>query len=427
VNISRRRNFSRASARRLGAARGTVRDPAARRSGTPAPPSLMPTATAATREPLFTGAYLRICGFSLLTFLAAFQLFPTIPLRLLELGASQAAAGAFLTAYTWASALSAPLTGALGDRFGHRRVLIVAAGSFSAFSLLYGVVTSFPLLLAIGCLHGCFWSAMLSASGALVIDTIPESRRTEGFAWFGMAPTAAVAVAPAIGLFVYRWGWLTLMVEVAALSLLVLLLAVQVREGRKPGPQPALRLREAIRWRVVAVASTIFAVALGYGGSTSYAALLAMERGIEPHSLFFTAFALTVLFSRAFISPLADRRGPLALLYPALTLVPVAFLVLAGAETRGGVIAAGVLFGLGFGTAYPAFIAWVLARTDPRHRGATFGSVLFALDTAIGSGSLLVGAIGARTGLDTGLRVAAAAAALALPLFLLTRRLLPEP
>jgi MFS family permease len=384
------------------------------------------TTGTAPREPLFTAAFLRLAAFSFLTFFAAFQLFPTIPLRLLDLGASRAGAGAFLTAYTWASALSAPFTGALADRFGHRRLILFAAVSFTLFSALYGIVRPIPLLLVIGCAHGVFWSALLSASGALVIDAVPASRRTEGFGYFGMAPTLAIAVAPAVGLAVYRFGWAALMAELVVLSLLVLLLATRVREGTR-GDEIAtpVRLREAVSWRVVAVAGTIFAMALGYGGVTSYAALLAMERGIQPPSLFFTTFALTVLASRAAIAPIADRRGPLVVLVPALVVVPFGFAMLAVATTSVFVGLAGVVFGLGFGSAYPAFMTWVLGRTDLRHRGATFGSVLFALDTGIGTGSLLIGRIGDRAGLGPAFLVAAAVAALALPVFLLTRRLLP--
>ena len=178
-------------------------------------------------------------------------------------------------------------------------------------------------------------------------------------------------------------------------------------------------------WRVIAVASTIYLLALGYGGVQSYAALLAIERGVRPASLFFTAFALTVVASRVFVGRIADLRGPLVLMVPALLLAPAGYALLAFAHTAGATLLAAIFFALGFGTAYPTFVTWVLARTDARRRGATFGSVLFALDTAIGSGSLLVGRVGERAGLGTAFLVAAAAAALALPAFLATRRLLP--
>jgi MFS family permease len=401
--------------------------------------------------PLFTAAFLRLLSFSFLAFFAGFQLFPVMPFRLLDLGASRAGAGVFLTVYTWASALSAPFTGALADRFGRRRMLLFAAVAFAGFGALYGQVQAIPLLLAIAALHGVFWSGMLAASGALAIDAIPLSRRTEGLGYAGLAPTAAVAVAPAVGLAVYRVGWETLTGELVVLSLVLVLLARRVRETAGARPVPAQRevrdtartdgdadpvpspraarllrrLGEAVSWRVVVVASTIYLIALGYGGVQSYAALLALDRGIRPASLFFTAFALTVVLSRVLVGPIADRRGPLALLVPALLLTPVGYAMLATARTATATLAAALVFGAGFGTAYPAFMTFVLARTDAARRGATFGSVLLALDTGIGSGSLLVGRAGATLGLGAAFLVVAGASALALPTFLVARRLLP--
>ena len=106
--------------------------------------------------------------------------------------------------------------------------------------------------------------------------------------------------------------------------------------------------------------------------------------------------------------------------------MPPALALLAVAGSRTSTVAAAALFGAGFGGAYPAFMTWVLGRTDPRHRAATFGSVLLALDTGIGTGSLLVGRIGDLAGLRTAFFAAAGAAALALPAYLLTRGLLPR-
>jgi MFS family permease len=391
---------------------------------------MLETATS-TREPLLTWPFLRLCLFSFLAFIAAFQLFPTIPFHLIELGASRARAGTFLTVYTWASAISAPFMGAVADRFGRRRMLLLSAIAFSLFSVLYGLVTQLPLLLAVACLHGFFWSGMLSATGALITDVIPPARRTEGIGYYGISATASVAVAPAIGLAVYHHGWLALMLELAALALLLAVMALFVRETAAPAPagspEGAPRLHEAIRWRVVASASGLFLVAASYGAITSYAALLATERGISPRSLFFTVFALTVIVTRIVLPRLVDRgRPPERLLVGSLLLVPPGLLLLGFAHTRGAMVAAAIVFATGFGSAYPTFMSWVLARTDARHRAATFGSVLLAFDTAIGLGSLLVGRLGEPLGLGGAFLVLAAVSTLAVPSFLLTRRLLPE-
>ncbi|HXT49392.1 MAG TPA: MFS transporter [Thermoanaerobaculia bacterium] len=384
------------------------------------------TQTTATREPLLTWPFLRLCLFSFLAFIAAFQLFPTIPFHLIELGVSRARAGTFLTVYTWASAISAPFMGAIADRFGRRRMLLLSAIAFSLFSVLYGLVTQPALLLAVACLHGFFWSGMLSATGALITDVIPPARRTEGIGYYGISATASVAVAPAIGLAVYRHGWLALMIELAALALLLAVMALFVRETGARAREAA-PLHEAISWRVVASASGLFLVAASYGAITSYAALLAADRGVSPRSLFFTVFALTVIATRIVLPHLVDRGGrPERLLMGSLLLVPPGLLLLGLAHTRGATVVAAIVFATGFGSAYPTFMSWVLARTDARHRAATFGSVLLAFDTAIGLGSLVVGRLGERLGLGGAFLVLAALSTLAVPSFLFTRRLLPE-
>src|SRR5258708_12608887 len=64
---------------------------------------------------LFTASFFIMCGFTFTVFLSAFQLLPTAPFRILELGGSKLAAGLFLGLLTYASALSAPFPGALAD------------------------------------------------------------------------------------------------------------------------------------------------------------------------------------------------------------------------------------------------------------------------------------------------------------------------
>ena len=147
-----------------------------------------------------------------------------------------------------------------------------------------------------------------------------------------------------------------------------------------------------------------------------------MERRIEPRALYFAVYACAIVVSRVITSPLGDRHGSVRLLYPALALVPPALLLLAFATTRWEWILSAILFGSGFGVAYPAFATFVLENTDAQRRARTFGSIIWAFDTGIGTGSLLTGLIGQRFGLSKGFLVCAVAATLAIPVFRLTSR-----
>jgi MFS family permease len=359
------------------------------------------------------------------TFFSALQLFPTIPFRVMDLGGTKAQAGFFLAAYTYASALSAPLMGALADSLGRKRVVVIGALGFVVFSVLYGTVTHLGTLLVVAAVHGTLWSGLLSASGAMISEVIPASRRTEGLAYWGIAATAAVAVAPPIGLALYERSWLALCLGMAALSLVVAGLGARLPRGEARAGGALPPWKGLIDWRVLVTATTLYVISFGYGGITSYVAILADERAVSPRSLFFTVLALTMLLTRIAISPLGDRFGPRALLLPSVGVIPVALGVLSSARSVAGFVLSAFLYGIGFGGAYPSFVTWVLGRTDPARRAATFGAVLFAFDIGIGTGSLVTGLLAERFGFTTAFAVAAAVSAGSIPIFWMTSPLLP--
>ena len=125
---------------------------------------------------LFTPRFFLMCGFTFTVFLSAFQLLPTAPFRILSLGGSESVAGLFLGFLTYASAMSAPFTGALADRVGKRRILIVTSLAIAGFSATYAFVSSVPLMLGLVIVHGCFWSGLLTASGAYLVRIPPPER-----------------------------------------------------------------------------------------------------------------------------------------------------------------------------------------------------------------------------------------------------------
>ena len=378
----------------------------------------------AASERLLTPRFAALWLYAFVTFFSAFQLLPAIPFRILDLGGSTAAAGWFLSAYTFASAFSAPLMGTIADRVGRRRLLLVASLAFCAFSLAYGIIPHIGLLLAVGVVHGALWSGLLSSASAIMTDYIPESRRTQGIAYWGLASVAAMAVAPAFGLWVFHFGWLTLCVEMAALSALMTIGALFIHDPTKPHERHRGALAEAWDWGVIRITLTMTVASVGYGGITSYAALLAVQRHVEPKSIYLTVYAATIVVLRVVFSHLFDRVKVKTLLYPALALVPVAFTILGLATARWQMALSAVLFGIGWGAAYPALATFILNNTDPARRARTFGSIMWAFDTGIAVGSLLLGAIGQRYGLGTAFLAAAALSCFAIPIFAWTSRMI---
>ena len=76
---------------------------------------------------------------------------------------------------------------------------------------------------------------------------------------------------------------------------------------------------------------------------------------------------------------------------PCLVLISVGLALLAVGGTRPLLIASALIFGVGFGTAYPVYVGYVMRDVSAARRGAAFGAILAAFDTGIGTGSTSIG------------------------------------
>ena len=369
-------------------------------------------------EKLFTARFFTMWAFSFTVFLSVFALLPTAPFHIKDLGGSTLQAGLFLGLLTFSSAMFAPLTGAIGDRIGHRTVLLVASAAIALITVVYAFLEWVPGILALVFVQGFFWSGMLSGSSAYLISIIPKARRAEGLGYAGLASIFALAVAPAVGFQIYRTGWFPLAMTCVALNVAMFVIALFL--GRKPasGPHPPLTLRSIVEWRIVALAGTLFLYSFGYGGITSFSSLYADSAGITPRSIYLTTLAIAILLARPMLGRLGDVYGYRKVFLPCLGLVALSLAMLAMTPGRTGLIISALTFGVGFGLAYPAFAAYVMQHVDDSRRGAAFGTMIAAFDTGIGTGSTTMGWLIQEHGYGAAFGVAAVLAACAAPYFL---------
>jgi MFS family permease len=371
---------------------------------------------------LFTPRFFVMCGFTFTVFLSAFQLLPTAPFHILALGGSTFASGLFLGFLTYSSALSAPATGALADRVGTRRILMTSSLAIAGFSVAYALIPDYRVALALVLVHGVFWSGLLSASAAYLTNMLPERRRAEGIAYWGLSSVAAIAVGPSIGFWIFRFGWGTLCTGAALLNLIMAAIAWRLPpQPVQPRSQPARRV--GVEWRVLLISLTLFMYSFGYGGITSFSALYADVNAVAPKSLYLTTLAIVMLVTRPLSGRLGDRFGYRRVFLPCLLLISVGLAALAMGGTRFWLMLSATIFGVGFGTAYPAYVGYVMRHVGADRRGAAFGAILAAFDTGIGTGSTTMGWMIGNYGFASAFGAAAALSALALPYFLVADRM----
>lgn len=377
--------------------------------------------------PLVTPRFLTMFGFSFLVFISVFQLLPVAPYRMLALGATEASAGWFLGLLTISCAVSAPFTGPLSDRIGHRRTLILAGGSLTVITAAYAFVHDNRVLLSLVVLHGIVWSALMAGSSAYATATIPPARRAEGLGYWGMASILAIGIAPTIGFWVYHLGWFVLCLELATLNLMMTTVGWLLPDEREaalavgaPVDEPVRRF--GIEWRVIALAFTLSMISFGYGGLTSFSALFADALAVRPRGTFLSAMAVSVIAGRLAVGRRLDGWGAAPVLMVSLLFPVFGLAVLATASGRADFAIAGLLFGAGFGLVWPSFAALVMGSIPMARRGAAFGAILAAFDTGIGVGSATTGWMVRAHGFRAAYGLAAVLAGIALPYFLIARR-----
>ena len=115
------------------------------------------------------------------------------------------------TAYLLASATMVPVYGRLGDRYGRRRMLLIAMGVFIAGSLGCAASQSMMQLIASRTVQGLGAGGLMSLSFALIGELVPPRQRVSYQAYFAINSMAGNILGPMIGGLVVAhvsWRWL---------------------------------------------------------------------------------------------------------------------------------------------------------------------------------------------------------------------------
>lgn len=222
-----------------------------------------------------------------------------------DLGASQTEQTWIIDAYSLVFATLLLPAGALGDRFGRRRSLVVGLVVYAAAALAATTVESAAALIGLRGVLGLAAALIMPATLSTITSTFPAEDRTRAVStWALVAGGSGVVGLLASGLLLERWSWPAIFVFNVVLAVVALVGTLRwVPESADPHPLP-LDL-------VGAVVSTIGV------GALVYAIIEAPVEGwTAPRTVGGIAVGLLVLVG--FV--LVELRRPYPLLDPRLFL-----------------------------------------------------------------------------------------------------------
>jgi predicted MFS family arabinose efflux permease len=127
--------------------------------------------------------------------------------------------GFVVSAYAFSAGFSGLLTAGFADKFDRKKLLLFFYIGFIAGTILCGVVTSYPWLLAARIVTGLFGGVIGSISMAIVADLFSLQQRGRVMGFIQMAFGASQILGIPIGLYIANaWGWHAPFLWVAAMA-----------------------------------------------------------------------------------------------------------------------------------------------------------------------------------------------------------------
>ncbi len=127
--------------------------------------------------------------------------------------------------------------GALTDFLGRKTMIILGLIISALTSLGMGFVNQLEWFYVMGAVSGLFATAAGPAHEAMLIDILPEKKRSEGFGVMRVAMNLSVAIGPAIGGFLASRSYLILFIADTVTSLITALIVYLVVEESMPVEQ----------------------------------------------------------------------------------------------------------------------------------------------------------------------------------------------
>jgi EmrB/QacA subfamily drug resistance transporter len=142
-----------------------------------------------------------------------------------------------ISAYTLSLATLILVGGALGDRYGRKRVFLLGLVVFTTCSALCALARTDPQLIVARALQGVGGALMAALTLSILVDAFPPERRTSAIGTWAAVAGLGFGIGPIVGgilLSAFSWSavfWVNVPIGVAAVALA----AVGVRESRDPG------------------------------------------------------------------------------------------------------------------------------------------------------------------------------------------------
>lgn len=333
---------------------------------------------------LWLAQLLSIIGFSLRV--------PFLPFFIEELGTESFEQQALWTGFITGGgsalmAITAPIWGALADRYGRKMMVLRAMFVASVTISLMGLATSPWHLLGLRFVEGAM-TGTVAAATTLIATVVPRERIGYAMGMMQMAVFSGSSIGPFIGgiladLIGFRASFVAAGVMLFIGGWIVLFFVTENFQR----PAPKTKEQEASQvstWSImlggsmIAMMLVLLVARTGQSGAQPLVPLFMSQLGAGDSASSYSGAALGLMgvssaLSSVILGRLADRLGPRSILIFSVCLAGVLYFPQAAAQSPGQFIVAMGLFGVALGGVMPTASAIVASLAPMERRGIIYG------------------------------------------------------
>lgn len=336
------------------------------------------------------------------TTLSMCLLVPILPVFLKNSGISETQIGIIMGATAMSALIIRPWIGLQVDSKGSRPIILFGQILLIVSTVGYWWATSFLAFVALRLLYGI--GQAFYGTGAVTFASSIGTGETNSnsIAMYTLTTMLGLGLSMSIAQVAFdHFGFNALV----GISVVLIVIAFSVMKWRSHPIKLATKnvtrtpFIDVLKSNIV-FASTLcqFAASFSFSAILTFIPLAAIDKGVTFYSLFFIAFAISVVFSRVFVQKINHMLGLVkAIVYSSITML-FSILLLLITISPVILIISGIFFGLGFGIVYPTLVLLLVERINQTNRGTALGIMIAAGDIGNALSAAILGGVAEHLG-----------------------------
>lgn len=334
------------------------------------------------KETIWTPLFVQLIVINAISNFGHFMMSTLVPRYAEHLGATPSYVGVVASAFAITALAVRPIVGPATTTFRKNRLFAAANGIIFASIVCYALADSVAVLLVGRLLQGIGMGFLVPVSMAMVADALPDSKMASGVGIFSLGQALAMAVGPYLGLVIVKhFDYSGVFVFGSVLIALTVVLAFRLKTG-----EPERNGRFQLSWHNFFAKEVLVPTVMMFFLSGAQACIQAFiliyggANDVEQIGLFFTAYAVFVLFSRPVSGRVADKYGMDKMIIPGILTFALSFVIISFARTLPMFVLAGAISAFGYGICQPLVQTLCMKMVSPERRGVASNTNYIGVD-----------------------------------------------